>query len=410
MEALLDHLVHLLLAAGPWIVLATTFVETAFFVGLLIPAEAVVLLAGALVSAGQFSLQSVFAATFFGALLGDQCGYFFGRKGGPRVAIRNVRVERLWRWYEPVAARLFRQHAAFSVSIARFVSFVRTLMPWFAGMRQMHYGRFLLYDFLGVLGWSTASVAVGYAAGASWRVVAHRIGAVTAYVLAGILAVALFLEVRRRIRVALMNKRGLLRVALTGNIASGKSTVAGVWRELGACIIDADVLARRAIEPGSTGFYKVAREFGNGVIVDGAVDRAALRAVVFADEEKRKRLEAIIHPEVARLREAEELRYAKQGAHIVVSDIPLLFETGQAAAYDIVVLVDAPEGVRVQRIVQDRGLNEAEARSMVDAQMSADEKRTPSTYIIENGGTREQLRERATETWHSIVGQVNEAH
>lgn len=382
--------------------------ETAFFVGLVIPAEAVVLLAGALVNAGEFSLQSVFAATFFGALLGDQTGYFIGRKGGAQVAIRNPRIARLWRWYEPVAARLFRQHAAFSVSIARFVSFVRTLMPWFAGMRQMHYGRFLLYDLLGVLGWSSASIAVGYAAGASWRVVAHQIGAVTAYILGGILAIALLVEARRRVRVALMNRRGLLRVALTGNIASGKSTVANVWRELGASIIDADVLARRAIEPGSTGFYKVASEFGNGVVVDGAIDRAALRAIVFADEEKRKRLEAIIHPEVARLREAEELRFAKQGAHIVVSDIPLLFETGQAAAYDIVVLVDAPEALRVQRIVQDRGLSEAEACSMVAAQMSADEKRTPSTYIIENDGTLEQLRRRATGVWQSINEQANE--
>ncbi len=397
---------RLLLAVGPWIVFATTFVETAFFVGLLVPAEAVVLLAAALAEDQRFALETVFVATFLGALLGDQVGYVVGRVWGNRVLVKAGRIARLWRWYEPVAAQLFRRHAAFSVSIARFISFVRTLMPWFAGMEQMRYGRFLLYDIMGVLGWASASIAVGYAAGASWKIVAHTIGTVSAYILGGILVLTLLFETRRRVRVKLMNRRGLLRVALTGNIASGKSAVAGVWRELGARIIDADMLARRAIEPGTSGYHQILAHFGKRVIRDGVIDRAALRDIVFDDAAQRKKLEAIIHPEVARLRQKEELKLASAGARVVVSDIPLLFEAGLASEYDIVVLVDAPEEIRVERIVRDRGLSEVAARRMVAAQLSTDEKRTPSTYIIENGGTPEEMRAQAEEVWREIAEQV----
>ncbi|HUP89382.1 MAG TPA: dephospho-CoA kinase, partial [Longimicrobiales bacterium] len=349
MEAILDQLARLLVASGPWIVFATTFIETALFVGLLIPAEAVVLFAAVLASAGKFSILSVLLATFLGALLGDQTGYVIGRKGGSRFVAKQGYIAKLWGWYQPIAARLFRRHPLFSVSMARFISFVRTLMPWFAGRDRMPYGRFLFYDFLGVLGWSSASVAVGYAAGESWRVVAQRIGSATAYILGGILAISLFIEMRRRVRVRMMNKRGITRVALTGNIASGKTTVTEVWRDLGAHVIDADVLARRAIQPGTNGFHEVARVFGRGLISNGEIDRTALRQIVFADEVKRKQLEAIIHPEVARLRQAEELRISATGVRLIVSDIPLLFETGLDADYDIIVLVDAPEAIRVER-------------------------------------------------------------
>ena len=406
MEALLDKLAHLLVVAGPGIVFATTFVETAFFVGLIVPAEAVVLFAAVLASAGKFSIFTVLAATFFGALLGDQAGYLIGRIGGSRFVVKEGYIAKLWGWYQPIAARLFRRHAAFSVSIARFISFVRTLMPWFAGRDHMPYGRFLFFDFLGVLGWSTASVAVGYAAGESWRVVAHRIGSATAYILGGILAISLFIEMRRRVRLRMMRKRGVTRVALTGNIASGKSSVAEIWRGLGAHIIDADVLARRAIQPGTNGFHEVVRVFGRGILSNGEIDRAALRQLVFDDDVKRKQLEAIIHPEVARLREAEELRIAATGARLIVSDIPLLFEAKLDAGYDIIVLVDAPEGMRIQRILRDRGLSEADAVAMVGAQMDVEEKRARSSYVIENDGTREELTERATEVWQQISENV----
>ena len=132
MEALLNQLIQLLKTAGPWIILATTFIETAFFVGLLIPAEAVVLLGGALAATGEFQLKHVILATSCGAFLGDQAGYTLGRFGGNRVVASGGYFARVWGVYEPIAAKLFRKQAIVSVSLARFISFVRTLMPWFA--------------------------------------------------------------------------------------------------------------------------------------------------------------------------------------------------------------------------------------------------------------------------------------
>jgi len=148
----------------------------------------------------------------------------------------------------------------------------------------------------------------------------------------------------------------MLRVALTGNIASGKSSVARVWARLGAPIIDADVLARRAVEPGSPALERIAQAFGPGVLEPGGgLDREAMRAIVFRDEAARRRLEAIVHPEVARLRREEEQRLEREGARIVVNDIPLLFEVGLEDEFDVVVLVDAPEAMRLERLVRDRG-------------------------------------------------------
>lgn len=409
MEALLEQLIRLLLTLGPWIVLVTTFVETAFFVGLLIPAEATVIVASVLAVSGEFSLRSVFLATFVGGFLGDQTGYLLGRFAGNRVVAREGLIARLWHKYEPAAAKLFRRHAALSVSMARFISFVRTLMPWFAGMSEMRWGRFAAYDFIGVLGWAAASVAVGFVAGESWRVVAARLGVVSAYIVAAIVLLALLLTMRSKRRERKEKAIGMVRIGLTGNIASGKSTVTEVWRSLGVPIIDADVLARRAVEPGTPGYRDVVREFGAGIVKNGQIDRAALRDVVFNDDKKRKRLEAIVHPEVARLRRAEERKLAASGARIVVNDIPLLFEAKLQNEFDIVVLVDAPEEVRIARIVQTRGLDENEARRMVEAQMPADEKRMPATYVIDNDGTLEEVRQKATAVWQEITERLNEA-
>jgi dephospho-CoA kinase len=408
LEALLDQLVRLVLRVGPWIVFATTFVETAFFVGLIVPAEAVVLFAAVLSFAHKFSLISVLPATFFGALCGDQTGYLLARYGPTRVLAGKGRVAVIWRWYEPVVMRLFRRPPIFAVTCARFISFVRTLMPWFAGIQSMPYGKFLAYDALGVLGWSIASVSVGYAAGESWRVVARAIGAVTAYVLGGLLVISILIELRKRMRARLLEERPLFRVALTGNIASGKSTIAKVWQELGAQIIDADVLARRAVEPGTAAFRKIVQEFGGDVVQNGTLDRQALRTMVFHDQARRAQLEAIVHPEVARMRSEEEAELAKSGGGVVVHDIPLLFETGLNHDFDTIVLVDAPEDTRVARIVEQRGLSGAEARAMVAAQMSSAEKRAYSTFVIENNGSLSALEEKARQVW-SEIQQLQEA-
>ncbi len=195
----------------------------------------------------------------------------------------------------------------------------------------------------------------------------------------------------------------MLRVGLTGNIASGKSSVVSIWERLGARVIDADVLARQAVEPGSPGLKAVAAEFGPHVLdANGALDRAAMRRLVFADPDARQRLEGIVHPEVARLRELEEEVLEAGGARVVVHDIPLLFEVGADQDMDLIVLVDAPEDVRLERLVRDRGLPEAEARAMIAAQQPASQKRRRADLIIDNDGTLAQLATRAAEAWEQI--------
>ncbi|MBI4544413.1 MAG: DedA family protein [Gemmatimonadetes bacterium] len=197
MDNLLHELVRLLITGGPWIVLVVALSETAVFAGLLVPAEATVLVAAFLAQRGLFPLEHILLAAFFGGLLGDQMGYVFGRIGGARMAARGGFLGRLWQRHEMTAAGLFRRHSALAITFARFLSFVRTLMPWFAGMSRVPYGRFLLYDSLGVLGWAGGSVALGYLAGESWRMAASTLGTVGGAVLV-LLVLAALLAARRR--------------------------------------------------------------------------------------------------------------------------------------------------------------------------------------------------------------------
>lgn len=194
----------------------------------------------------------------------------------------------------------------------------------------------------------------------------------------------------------------MYRVGLTGNIASGKSTVARVWTEQGAAVIDADVLAREAVEPGSEGLARVRAAFGGSVMAGDRLDRAALGRIVFADPSARRRLEAIVHPEVARLREAEEARLREQGAEVVVHDIPLLYEVGLGDAFDMVVLVDAPAEVRAERLVRDRGMERSAARDVIGAQMPSAEKRQRADRVLDNAGTIDDLRAAARALWEEI--------
>lgn len=195
----------------------------------------------------------------------------------------------------------------------------------------------------------------------------------------------------------------MLKVGLTGNIASGKSTVASVWRELGAIVVDADELARRAVEPGSPALASIVARWGAGMLQSsGTLDRAALRDRAFRDPAERAALEGIIHPRVAELRGEEFRRAERSGAAVVVADIPLLFEVGLASDFDVVVLVDAPESVRRERIVRHRDLDGAEADRMIASQMPATEKRLLADLIIDNSGSIEELRARAREAWEEI--------
>ncbi|CAN5640684.1 dephospho-CoA kinase [soil metagenome] len=198
----------------------------------------------------------------------------------------------------------------------------------------------------------------------------------------------------------------MLSVGLTGNIASGKSSVVSVWRRMGATIVDADELSRRAVEPGTPGLAAIRARWGDPVMdSEGRLDRGALREIVFSDSLERQALEAIIHPEVARLRDEVHRTARKAGALIVVSDIPLLYEVGLEDQFDLVVLVDAPEQQRLERLVRMRGLSREAAERMMAAQMPASAKRESADYIIENDGTLDDLEAAALVLWRGLVEQ-----
>ena len=194
-----------------------------------------------------------------------------------------------------------------------------------------------------------------------------------------------------------------LHLGLTGNIASGKSTVARQLSGLGATIIDADQLAREAVAPGTEGFRAVVEYFGDGVLLStGALNRAQLRSRVFTDPASRAALNAIVHPAVARLR-ADRVRGATaRGDDVVISDIPLLFEVGLEHDFDGIIFVDAPVDTRRARLVRDRGLTVADADAMIAAQWESAPKRKRATWVIDNDGTPEQLSARVATLWLTI--------
>jgi dephospho-CoA kinase len=202
----------------------------------------------------------------------------------------------------------------------------------------------------------------------------------------------------------------MLRVGLTGNIGSGKSVVAESWRRLGAQVVDADRLAREAVAPGSPALARIAEVFGADVMQpDGGLDRAAVRRRVFRDAAARRRLEGIVHPEVERLRAAEERRLKAAGADIVVFEIPLLFEAGLQHRVDLIVLVDAPAAERLRRVMTQRGLDRAQAEAMAAAQMPAAAKRPRADIIIENRGTLQELESEAGRVWKELKRRAGSA-
>jgi dephospho-CoA kinase len=195
----------------------------------------------------------------------------------------------------------------------------------------------------------------------------------------------------------------VLDVGLTGNVAAGKSAVAALFRRWGAWLIDADILAHDAVAPGTPALRAIVARFGADLLqADGSLDRAALRRRVMGDPDERAALNAIVHPEVARLRGYEVARAAEAGARIVVHDIPLLFEVLDPAAFDAVVLVDAPAAVRRERLLRDRGLTPAEADALLGAQADAGSKRQRSTFVIDNTGDLESLETRALDVWRML--------
>lgn len=192
-------------------------------------------------------------------------------------------------------------------------------------------------------------------------------------------------------------------IGLTGNIASGKSSVARLLADRGVPIIDADVLAREAVAPATAGHAAITARWGAAVVAaDGTIDRAALRHIVFANPDERAALNAIVHPEVARRRHDLVEAARARGERIVVCDIPLLFETGLERACDAVLLVDAPEELRRDRLMRDRTLSAEEAAAMIRAQMPAALKKARANFVIENAGTLEELRNHLDTVWAQI--------
>jgi dephospho-CoA kinase len=195
----------------------------------------------------------------------------------------------------------------------------------------------------------------------------------------------------------------VLSVALTGNVASGKSAVARLFESWGATLIDADRIVHELEAPGTPVHAAIVERFGREVVApDGTLDRARLRARVFADAALRRELEAIVHPAVAAERERRLGDARRRGDRIVVNDIPLLFEVMDPGAFDAVVLVDAPADVRRARLMATRGLDRTTADAMIAAQMPAEQKRGRATFVIDNDGTLDLLRERAGAVWREL--------
>ena len=195
----------------------------------------------------------------------------------------------------------------------------------------------------------------------------------------------------------------MLRVALTGNVAAGKSTVLAWFARWGAEAIDTDQLAREAVAPGAPALVAIYRRFGAELArPDGTLDRAALRRRVMGDDEQRAVLNAIVHPEVERLLAARLAAAEQRGAGIVVCDIPLLFEVLDPTAWDVVVLVDATEETRRRRLIEQRGYTREEADDVIGAQLPSRLKREQSDIVIDNDRSTDVLEARAREAWSTL--------
>jgi len=193
----------------------------------------------------------------------------------------------------------------------------------------------------------------------------------------------------------------VLLVGLTGGIGSGKSTVARLLAARGAVVLDADVLAREAVEPGTPGFDAVLARFGDAVRSSGGtIDRAQLAAIVFADDEARHDLEAIVHPQV-RLRIGEAVAAHADSDAVVVVDSPLLIETGAHESFPVVVVVTAPDDARIARLTA-RGMGEADARARMAAQMPLEEKATYADVLLDNGGSEAELESQVDRLWADL--------
>lgn len=194
----------------------------------------------------------------------------------------------------------------------------------------------------------------------------------------------------------------MLRIGLTGGIGAGKSALSRTFAECGGIIVDGDVIAREVVEPGTEGLKSLVDAFGGDILrPDGALDRPALAAKAFADEEERKKLNGIVHPLVAKRR--AEIIAAVSEDSVVVEDIPLLVESGMAPLFPLVVIVHADVAVRMRRLVEQRGMTEDDARARIAAQANDEQRRDVADIWLDNSGSEDELALRARDVWHNRI-------
>ncbi|WP_159609344.1 dephospho-CoA kinase [Glutamicibacter sp. JC586] len=194
----------------------------------------------------------------------------------------------------------------------------------------------------------------------------------------------------------------MVHVGLTGGVASGKSAVATKLAELGAVVIDADALSREVVAPGTPGLNAINNTFGPDILLpDSSLDRKALGAIVFSDEEQRLKLNNIVHPLVREA--AAKLRSQAPVNALVVEDIPLLVESSQADRFDAVIVVQAPHDERIRRMIQDRGWSEEEAKSRMAAQATDEQRAAVADYVLDNSGTLDELQAQVSALYQQLT-------
>jgi dephospho-CoA kinase len=194
----------------------------------------------------------------------------------------------------------------------------------------------------------------------------------------------------------------VLRIGLSGGIGAGKSTVSSTFNDLGGIVVDGDVISREVVEPGTDGLAKLVEAFGEQILSDdGSLNRPALAAIAFSDEEKRQTLNGIVHPLVGK-RRAELIAEAGDDA-VIVEDIPLLVESGMAPMFPLVIIVNADADLRVQRLIEHRGFSEEDARARIAAQATEEQRRAVADVWLDNSRGADELVEQARALWHQRI-------
>ncbi|MCK0173296.1 dephospho-CoA kinase [Mycolicibacterium sp. F2034L] len=194
----------------------------------------------------------------------------------------------------------------------------------------------------------------------------------------------------------------MLRIGLSGGIGAGKSTVSGTFSEFGGIVVDGDVIAREVVEPGTEGLGKLVEAFGAEILsADGTLNRPALAAIAFSDDDKRATLNGIVHPLVGKRR--EELIAAAAPDAVIIEDIPLLVESQMAPMFPLVIIVHADEDLRVKRLIEHRGFSEDDARARIRAQASEEQRRAVADVWLDNSGSADELVAQARELWHQRI-------